>query len=173
MKTKKTNKRAYLDDFILNEQGQYEYKGIIYKIQNTDFELKSLIIMLVLSFVCIIAGGIIPFSGSMHAFYIIMPYIVEIVLFGLLSYAFFEFCTHYKELREYIYKKSYEKFKPYTSILIGNMGLSVICTLVYSVFNGFEVWAIVYVGLHVIAFILIRKFSADMNELKFDKISLK
>lgn len=173
MKTKKKNKRAYLDDFILNEQGQYEYKGIIYKIENTDFNLKNTTIMFIVSFICIIIGGIIPFSGSMHAFYIIMPYIVEIALFGLLSYALFEFATHHKELREYIYLKSYDKFKPYTSILIGNMGLSVLCTIVYSFINGFEKWAIVYVLLHAIAFILIRKFYADTSAIKFDKISSK
>lgn len=170
-KTKK-NKRAYLDDFVQNDSGQYEYKGTIYKIVS-EFDKNYLIYRIIILSACLVGAGFVPFSGSMHAFYIIMPFMVEIVVLALFIYAFIQFNGSKGEIREYIYKKSVERFKPCSSLIIGNIGLTFACTIVYSVFNGFEIWAIVYIALHVIAFICIRQFYAYASSIKYDKISLK
>ena len=173
MKKKTSNKkRAYLDDFILNEAGKYEYKGTIYKIVS-EFDKNYLIRRIVLLTVCLVGAGFVPFSGSMHAFYIITPYMVEIVVLALLVYAYIQFIGSKGEIREYIFKKSVERFKPYSSLIIGNIGLTFISTMIYSFINGFELWAIAYVSLHVIAFISIRQFYAYVSTIKCDKISLK
>lgn len=168
----KKNKRAYLDDFVLNEQGKYEYKGIIYNV-NGSYNNKYLLFRIVGIAICIVIAGIVPFSGSMHAFYIIFPYVFEVVLAALLVYAYVYFFSNIKQLREYIYQKSFERFKPYTSLLIGNCGLSFICTIVYSLFNGFEIWAIVYVLLQILTFILTRQYYAYSQSLEFEKKTLK
>lgn len=164
---KKSNKRAYLDDFILNDHGEYDYKGVVYK-PTGQIDKKMMTMLIVCGFACIILAGFIPFSGSMHAFYIIMPYMVEIVLFGLLSYSFIQFVYHLNELREYIFNKSYLRFRPYSVLLFGNYGLSIICTLVYSLINGFEIWAIIYTLFQIMSFIFIRKFYLYTNSMNFN-----
>lgn len=171
-KSPRKNKREYLNDFVLNDNGEYEYKGIIYKI-NGELNIKYFVIRLLLVVSCVIICGIIPFSGSMHAFYIIMPYIVEVGVLALLVYAFLTFIIRRKELRDYIYKKTVERFKPYSSFLMGNFGLSLICVGVYSLINGFEVWAIGYCLLQIIGFVLIRQFLMKISEISYEKVDLK
>lgn len=137
----KKGRHAYLNDFKLNENNEYEYRGAIYEPQFSDEEKKRIhikggILHLLLS-ACIILAGWIPYQGLAGSFYVVIPYAFE-VIFIAWQYPHFFRCFFKDSLREYEYRKSAARIRPFYFVIVFNAALSMIAALLYGTFNGFE-----------------------------------
>jgi hypothetical protein len=115
---KKKNKRAYLNDFQLQENGEYAYKGTVYKYEG-DWQdcRKKLRILCAMLGGLTVAAGLVPCGGLMNTFYVILPYIAEVCLGAYLIYNVLRMTAGDGEVREYIFKKSFEAFSGQLLIL--------------------------------------------------------
>lgn len=98
----------HLMDMHLNEEGEYDYKGVHYEIQGDGkaAAIKALIMSLSID-ALLITAGIIPASGAMDTWYVIMPFAITIVIAGFLTYYTIKWLYRGpKRLRGYVYNKT-------------------------------------------------------------------
>ena len=143
MNEKKEKKRkgrySYLNDFKLNEQNEYEYRGNVYAVDLPGEQkkklLRSVLFLLAECAGLILLAGIVPFEGLMNTFYVIIPYITEIGFAGFLISAV---GTVYRndELREYVYQKSAGRLGVYGPGLLGTSIVRLAASLLYLLING-------------------------------------
>jgi hypothetical protein len=81
-------KREYLDDFVVSEDGSYEYQGKLWKwdrpADRTAF-VREASLLLAGTGACLLAAGFIPTTAMGNAFYVLLPYVLMI---GISAYAF-------------------------------------------------------------------------------------
>lgn len=117
-KKKKNGRRAYLNDFKLQDNGEYIYKGTVYRFKGDWKQCrKTLWTLCAVLAVLVIAGGLLPSAGMMNAFYVILPYLGEAVTAALLIYAVYKLTKGDGNIREYIYVKTFERFREYFMML--------------------------------------------------------
>ncbi|MBO7698234.1 MAG: hypothetical protein J6S38_04260 [Erysipelotrichaceae bacterium] len=132
---------AYLNDFRLNENNEYVYEGKIYEIELDEDQKKRLIIggslMQLLLMAFSIGSGFIPFSGTSGTFYVVIPLAFEIIMILLQLPALYKIFTR-DTLREYEYRKSYERLRPYYFVIAINAAIGFAGSLIFGRINGFE-----------------------------------
>lgn len=123
MKEKKSsNKKAYLRDFKLNDAGEYEYKGIVYVLDETNISIKQtktkIGIYASLVFACFVISGFLRADGLINSFYVTLPYVFAFFVDCVLSYKIFSFVFGRYPVREYEYKKTIAKYNGYCMAVI-------------------------------------------------------
>lgn len=117
-KRKKKKRRAYLDDFAKEADGTYIYKGYLYRFKgNWKESIRGLVIRTGLLAAAVVAAGIVPSAGMMNTAYVILPYTAQVIAAALFAYAVLKIFSSGGEIKEYIYVKSYERFRPYLFML--------------------------------------------------------
>ena len=132
---------AYLNDFKLNENNEYEYHGNVFKIELSNEEKKKLIIKCIglhlLLMITILVGGFLPYEAMNGSFYVVVPYAFEFIFSLLILPKMFTVFTK-SVLREYEYKKSVDKIRPYYYVIAINAALGFGSCLLYGFLEGFE-----------------------------------
>lgn len=167
-------KRDYLNDFVLNDKGEYEYKGNHFVLNsNEPLKLKKeLLIWLCLSGITTLISGVIPFEGMTGFALLVLSYLAEIIIFAFLVYANMTVLKHFEKMREYQYKKSFPRLIPLTGSLLGISVVSAILVCIYTFMNTQTVtimYAIIVFlckGLNVFA---CRNLSKLYNQLNYSE----
>ena len=116
-KTKK-KKRAYLDDFEKEADGTYIYKGYLYRYKgNWKENIRGLWIRTGLLIAAVVAAGLVPSAGMMNTAYVILPYTAQMTVSALFAFGVLKLSASGSEVKEYIYQRSYERFRPYLFML--------------------------------------------------------
>lgn len=106
----KKERRAYLNDFHSDDSGTYSYQGAYYVLQGDSKRICREMAELwgscaVLAGVTI-ANGYIPAPGMGNCFYVLLPYLVQLLAAVSAGLAVFRMGTGRKPLREYVYQAS-------------------------------------------------------------------
>lgn len=101
-------KREYLDDFVVNEKGEYEYQGTLWHWRSPEERtayLREAWAALAGAAACAVAAGFIPVSAMGNAVYVLLPYLA---VMGILLYMAFRLAKLTSEkdgLRDHVYQK--------------------------------------------------------------------
>ena len=158
---------SYLNDFKLNESNEYEYKGNVFesnlsKEEKSDLVKQSAIFHLLLTF-SVLIGGFIPYKGLNGDFYVVVPYVFE-VIFLLLEYPILYKLYKKDVLREYEYKKSVDRVRPFYYVIVINAAIGIGACIADGLSNGFDpialslIYGISKVGSVIFATILANLF---------------
>ena len=139
MITKK--KYRYLDNYKLNEKGEYVYTGSFYK---PDLEedaknklVRKILILDTVLFLTVIIGGSFPYKGMLGYFYIIFPYIIELLFVGLQFWPLYNIYKKY-ELKDYEYSRYVTRLKPYCMIAMISAVSGLLGCILNGITEGFE-----------------------------------
>ncbi len=105
-------RQAYLRDFKQDENGNYVYRGNTYDVKDAQLFKRTVKLIWILAgflIISLIVQGTIPASGMLNTFYIIIPYMLELLSCGLLVYSTAKLTWAQRPLREYIYKATVPK----------------------------------------------------------------
>lgn len=140
-KKRRRRRRAYLDDYKINEAGQYEYQGARYK-WTVDDEgrlalQRRLRLMAALAVALALLAGCIPAPGVGQSAYLILPYCIGVVAAISLCFAVWRMCGEKDPMRGHVYKASVKKI-PFRGILTAVFAaLSLAGEIIYLLRNGF------------------------------------
>lgn len=137
---KKNNRRAYLNDFLKNEAGDYVYCGAVYDYEGSEQSLRSIKIRLcalgALALAALITAGLIRVPGMDHSIYVLLPYAVALCGSISVCWALVRLCSGGSSLREYLYRESIAKL-PARSLFTACCGVATLAgELAYIVTNG-------------------------------------
>lgn len=170
----KNNKKSYLNSFQLNEQGNYEYRGKVYKAE--DMTMKSYlvrfalpgVILLALSIMC----GIIPADGMQNCYYIILPWLWCLISCVLLANNIIRMRYITNEVREY----HLEKIKNAMPVQIWSGVIAGIATLLGMIVflciqNRIEqiVWTILFLVAHILIITLLFCIKIQFGKIEWLK----
>ncbi len=142
MEEKKTskNRRSYLNDFKLQDDGKYKYEGAIYKMDESKITYKKarrlLCIGSIVVFALLLIAGLVKADGAMDTMYITIPYVLSMVFTILLTYKCI--CLYFSRypLYEYEYKDTVAKYDIYATIALVLIIATFIGELIYIILNG-------------------------------------
>lgn len=134
------NRRSYLNDFKLQDDGKYKYEGAIYKMDESKITYKKARNLVVfgslITFVLELIAGLVKADGAMDTIYVTIPYVLSMIFVILLAYKCISLYFSRYPLYEYEYKGSVEKFTIYSTISLILLIATLIGELVYIIFNG-------------------------------------
>ena len=82
-KHKKRGRRSHLNDFHLNVAGEYVYDGSFFACRSSEESLRgskrAVWIMAAALALAVVAGGCIPAPGMQNCFYVLLPYLGEML----------------------------------------------------------------------------------------------
>ena len=176
-KKKKKNKRAYLNDFELQDNGEYTYKGTVYKYEGDWKDCrKKLWTLCALLAVLTVGAGLVPYGGMMNAFYVILPYIVEVCLGAYLIYNVLRLTKGEGEVREYVFTKTFEQFSGWFMILFVSAVMCLLGEILHLILShSLEgVWlSLLFIALQSMVFGTVSGFSRQCQSMTFKKMKTK
>ena len=107
---KKHSRREHLNDFHLNVAGEYVYDGALYACQSDDAKQRrskrAVWGMAAILTVAVAAGGCIPAPGMQNSFYVILPFLGELIAAVSTAWAVFRLGSDWSAVREYVYERT-------------------------------------------------------------------
>ena len=104
---KRRGRRAYLDDYKALANGEIVYTGTMYSWSGSapwNREMAALWLRAGISGVCVTACGLIPVSGMMNTFYVILPWLLTFIGAGSLIWALCRMTHHGERLKEHVFR---------------------------------------------------------------------
>lgn len=142
MAGRRKRRRAYLDDYKINEDGQYEYQGARYKwtIDDTRRQVlqRELRLMAVAAVFVSLLAGCIPAPGVGHSAYLLLPYAGGVVAVISLCFAVWRMCGEKDPMRGHIYDTSVKKIPFRAMLTVIFAAISVTGEVIYLLRNGSE-----------------------------------
>ena len=122
----------YLKDTCLEANGEYTYTGAHYDLKGSKAAAIKALIMAGGMMLISIIGGIMPATGAMDTFYVILPYATTVALSGFLLYYNLKW-VHWGgvHLRKYVYEKTIPRI-PKVSMAVT---IAAFLTLVMEIFH--------------------------------------
>ena len=107
---KKKNRRAYLESFQKNQEGNYEYRGELYAWQGTEQErrreLAKLWGLCTVLMGSLAAAGSVEAPGSINCAYVILPYVVNLIAGISVCWGLCRLSAGGNPVRAYVWKAS-------------------------------------------------------------------
>ena len=162
MLNNKGGRRAYLNDFVADENGGYLYGGTRYEPENGNVKsyCRSLGAAMTVITAVSAASGCISAEGSTNCFYVADSATVKVL-------------RSEKPLREYIYVKSVKRIPIFLFCAAGFAAAGAVCTGVYIALNGIEkrvAETVIYIVLKLAAATLLFAAAECFRKKKFVKI---
>lgn len=132
------SRKSYLNDFKMNAEGKYIYTGAVYTLQNHKQAGLKLGLMTVAAFLSVTGSGFINAAGLNNTFYVIIPYILEIVCLFALCWNTVRLLWARGEFREYVFSPVKNRIPSSALTLAVFAGLGFICSVLFMIFHGFE-----------------------------------
>ena len=169
---------SYLNDFKLNDANEYEYQGNVFELEQKEAEYKPLFqrvfLYLIGNIVMLLVAGFVPFQGMVGAFYVFIPYVLEILFLGLLFNAFLVM-RESAVIREYKYNKSYKRVQLYGGALMGNHIFAFATAVIFILIKGADpiLFSLVYLCTKVVSFYLTKEITQKLLSLTYKQIQFK
>lgn len=111
MAERKKGRHAYLSDFHRDVSGEYVYSGPVYQydgpLAQRQFTVRLLAPGVVLC-AAVVAAGLLRTPAMLNTFYVILPFVGEVVCAGLSLWALVRLCWHLPQIRGYVYRATVE-----------------------------------------------------------------
>lgn len=135
-------RKAYLNDFKLNDKGEYNYEGILYGWAGEEEAYKSTLRILwilgILQTAALLAAGFVEAPGIMNSFYVVLPYAISLVAGVSVLWGIGRLTAGKHPLRAYIYKASVGALPMRTVIVMVSAAIACAGELYYLIANGSE-----------------------------------
>ena len=109
-KRRKRGENSYLNDFHPNLAGEYIYSGVLYACALDETAQRgmrrSLRALAAVQLAAVIASGSIPAPGMQNSFYIILPFLGELIAAVSAAWAIFKLGSDWNAVREYVYERT-------------------------------------------------------------------
>ena len=135
-------RKAYLNDFRKNEQGEYEYQGNLYEWQGEKKEyLKNIGILLgccVIMLTMLVLGTCLDAPGALNCIYVMFPAAISLVFGISVAWGIGRLCFAEYPMRAYIYEATFQAI-PFRSM--GTMisaGITIVGEVMYLLLHGIE-----------------------------------
>jgi len=156
-KKKRKGRRAYLDDFQAGVNGQYIYTGSMYRYEGAvPYQRAMRRVSLLTAAMCaaLVCAGAVPAPSMLGFgnFYVIVPFLVEMVGVALAIWSAAKLIYGGEELRAYVHAATVKKLPDRLSMSLFFAGASIVANIVYLALKGF--------GGKVIASLLVIVFHA-------------
>ena len=169
----KLKHKEYLNDFKRQENGQYVYEGAFYA-WNGDRK-KSLLRLWLIGLgmmASAVAGGCIPAAGMDNTFYVIIPFMLEVIFAASVLWALVRLTAAGDPMRGYLYEGTVEKLKPRSWFVLVTAALGVIAVTVFLCLHGFGgkiFWTIIYYLLKGTNIVLAVYLQKSVDSLSFTR----
>lgn len=130
-------KQIRLQDFEKNIHGEYEYRGAMYRFSGNyrTFMIKAWALVLAIV-ALVITAGILPATGAMDTWYVVIPFAVTIGAAGFCCYRLVQWSSGNGLIREYNYEKTVTSFPKTIKVLIGAAGVTLFTEGTHLILNG-------------------------------------
>ncbi len=139
---KKKNRRAYLESFQKNQEGNYEYRGELYAWQGTEQErrreLAKLWGLCTVLMGSLAAAGSVEAPGSINCAYEILPYVVNLIAGISVCWGLCRLSAGGNPVRAYVWKASVGQIPGRAIFACICSGVSLAGELIFAVRNGLE-----------------------------------
>ncbi len=140
MAERKRDRRAHLNDFRLDLNGDYVYGGAQYRYEGAEpfrAAAKRLALAAGLMAAAIIGTGCVEAPAMLGCFYVLLPFIGEFVCAILAVWSLGLMIRHGDVIRAYVYRRSVERLTPCLYLTVGFAGAGVLANLVFVLIHGF------------------------------------
>jgi hypothetical protein len=136
-KKEKKGRRAHLDHFRMNDEGQFVYKGDLYTFSgDRSHYMKKLWICCVLIMIAVVLEGCIQIPGMDDCFYVLIPYVITLMSAVSVCWAMGRLTAGGYPLKEYVYEATVPKLPERTVWVILFAGLGTVCGIIYVLTSG-------------------------------------
>lgn len=173
----KRGKNSYLNDFHLNLAGEYIYEGECYACRMAEAERKKLRLRLwalaALSTLSATAGGFIPAPGMQNCFYVLLPYVGELIGSVSVVWAFAKLGSNWESVREYTYERTVTVLPQRTALVMFFAALDLVGECVFllrSGSGGRGGFAVLFCLLKLLSFLSALTIHRAIRRTTWDKI---
>lgn len=136
MTTRKQRHKAYLDQHVKDENGEYRYVGEWYRLQGGSPRLYPFLGLALLTGAAVIASGCITVAGLKNTWYVIIPYIIEVSLLFALAWQATRLAAGRGSLKAFVFEEVSPRVRPLCGGLILAQALSVLCSVLFLLRQG-------------------------------------
>lgn len=139
-KKEKKGRRAYLEDFRQDINGEFVYEGDRYTLEGGNpgkVRARLWIFSGLLAAACVL-GGCLPARCMINCVYCILPYVGELIGVFTLLWAMVKLTKAGDELRGYVYEKSVGTLPQRSFVAALFAALGAIGTMLYVILNGLD-----------------------------------
>lgn len=177
---KRRKRRAYLDSFQKDGNGNYVYEGDMYIFESQGKELRQELMQLwgltLAMMIALITAGCITAPGTGNCFYVLMPYMINVVAGISLCWGLGRMTLGGSELRSYVYEATVEQLPVRSGFTIVCAGAALLGELIYIIQNGTEgnaVGCVLFFILEAFVCGLTVLIKRQSKKIKWKKISHK
>ena len=109
-KRRKRGENSYLNDFHPNLAGEYIYSGTLYACALDEAAQqgvrRALRALAAVQLAAVAASGSIPAPGMQGSFYVILPFLGELIAAVSTAWAIFKLGSDWNAVREYVYERT-------------------------------------------------------------------
>ena len=134
---KESKHSKYLGEFKMAADGKYVYMGKSFTLTDKD-DFKKLCAIWLCTFASVIGSGFINAAGLNNSFYVIIPYIGEVICIFALSWQVVRLVWNKGVLKEYYYNKFINNVPAASAILCFFSAAGFIASTVFMILHGFE-----------------------------------
>ena len=136
----KRSRHSHLNSFRPDLNGDYVYTGPLYHYAGaTPFRgaVKAMGVWSCLLGAAVLATGFIEAPAMLNCFYVILPFLGEVICVALAIWSVCRIAHHGDTLREYVYQRSVERLVPCLCLTFGFAGAGLLGNLVFVLSHGF------------------------------------
>lgn len=133
-------RKAYLNDFKKNAQGEYEYQGNLYQWEVSKEErIRENVILWV---VCagmlsaLMTAVCLDAPGALNCIYVLLPAAIGFVIGISVAWGMWKFTFAKSPMREYVYKHTIEALKLRSIYVIAAAGITLLGEVIYLILHG-------------------------------------
>lgn len=178
-KRRKRGENSYLNDFHPNLAGEYIYDGTLYACAADADVQRSLKRRLwacaALLPAAAVASGSIPAPGMLNCFYVILPFLFELIAAVTVAWAVVKLGRDWDAVREYVYERSVTVLPGRAAAAAVCAAAGFLCEIIYLAVSGHDgqpLYAALYLLLKVLSLVCaltIRKLVKRSDWVKVTK----
>ena len=140
---KKKGHRAYLEYFKKDENGKYVFRGEYYSYCPEEGQtLRQVLVRMwtlcIVMLAAIVAAGCVPAPGMDRSFYVLLPYVAEMIGGIRVCLALGKLTTGGNLMKNYIYEGSVQELPPRTMFTMVCTVIALVGEIVFLCRNGME-----------------------------------
>lgn len=173
----KRGENSYLNDFHPNLAGEYIYDGALYACQSDpDTQKKSrrrLWGCTALLLLAALLSGSIPAPGMQNCFYVILPFLGELIAAVSVVWAVVKLGRDWNAVREYVYERTVPALPGRALCVAAFAAAGILCELLYVILSGHGgqlFYAFLFVILKVISLICALTIRRKLKCLNWAKV---
>lgn len=133
-------RKAYLNDFKKNAQGDYEYRGNLYRWNASKAEQRKEAVILwifcAVMLLALITAVCLDAPGTLNCIYVILPAAISFVFGISVVWGMWKLTIAGNPMREYVYKATIEAMSLRCIYVMAGTGAALLGEVIYLVFHG-------------------------------------